>query len=109
MELLREIFRFLHFIGLASLLGGSLVAITRDKKVLNSAILHGALTQLVTGIALFIITLSTVNHAKVMAKLAVLVVILIITLLYRKKEEAAAPVTIITLLTVLNVGLAVFW
>jgi hypothetical protein len=109
MELLKEIFLFLHFIGLASLLGGSMVAITGKQKVFNGAILHGALTQLVTGIALFIITLSKVNHAKVTIKLAILAVILIVTVIKRKKEDPGKAVMLIAALTVVNIGLAVFW
>ena len=52
MQLVYNLLVVLHFIGLASLLGGFLVQMSSPTKVVNPAMLHGALTQLVTGLAM---------------------------------------------------------
>ncbi len=48
MDFVRNTLLVLHFIGLASLLGGFMVQIAATPRVVNNAMLHGALTQLVT-------------------------------------------------------------
>ena len=117
MEILRNILLVLHFIGLASLLGGVIAqvpAIKAGAAKINSAIFHGMLTQLVTGILLVgviqMADLAEVNNAKVGAKLAVVIVIAVLAIVYRKKDRVAnwALLTIAGL-TVLNICLAVFW
>ncbi|NQU38100.1 MAG: hypothetical protein HQ526_10970, partial [Actinobacteria bacterium] len=52
MAFLYDVLVVLHFIGLASLIGGFLVQIKTSPRVINNAMLHGALTQLVTGVLL---------------------------------------------------------
>ncbi|HRP99792.1 MAG TPA: hypothetical protein PK781_04940, partial [Terrimesophilobacter sp.] len=91
MEFLYMLFIILHFVGLASLLGGFLVQmkpIAKGKGVVNAAMVHGALTQLVTGLLLVGIAEmgdGTVNHMKIGIKLAVLIVITVLVFVYRKK------------------------
>jgi hypothetical protein len=104
----------LHFIGLASLLGGFLVQISTSPRVVNNAMLHGAITQLVTGLLLVGIAESEeaaeVDHAKVGTKLVVLIVILVLILVNRKKDSVSTAVWgAIGGLTILNIVLAVFW
>jgi len=50
MQIVYDLLVILHFIGLASLLGGFLVQMSSAEKGVNPAMLHGALTQLVTGL-----------------------------------------------------------
>ena len=50
MEFLYNLIVVLHFVGLASLLGGFIVQMSSAEKGVNPAMLHGALTQLVTGV-----------------------------------------------------------
>ena len=114
MDFVRNTLLVLHFIGLASLLGGFMVQIARTPRMVNNAMLHGALTQLVTGL-LLVGSLEgddqeDVNHAKVGAKLLVLVVILVLILVNRKKPSISTAVwAAIGGLTVLNIVIAVFW
>ena len=46
MVFVQNVLLFLHFIGLASLLGGFLVQLRTVPRVINNAMLHGALLQL---------------------------------------------------------------
>lgn len=113
MELLRDIMVILHFIGLASLLGGFLVQMKPKTKVINMAMVHGVLTQLVTGLVLVGIAESgdaDVDHAKVGTKLAVTLAVAVLVFVNRKKQAIAVPVWgIIGLLTVINIVVAVVW
>lgn len=115
MEILRNVLLVLHFIGLASLLGGFLVQMsafkTKSAKI-NPAILHGALTQLVTGLLLVGVAEmgdGEVNNIKVGIKLVVLLVIYVLALINRKKVSVStAVVGIIGVLTITNIVIAVF-
>ena len=49
MEFIYNLVVILHFIGLASLVGGFIVQMKSADKGVNAAMFHGALTQLVTG------------------------------------------------------------
>src|SRR5690554_2633057 len=114
MEILRNVLLILHFIGLASLLGGFLVQMSAFKTksaVINPAILHGALTQLVTGLLLVTVAEmgdGDVNHMKVGIKLLVVIVIYVLALINRKKTSVSPAVLgTIGLLTLVNIIVAV--
>lgn len=117
MEILRNILLVLHFVGLASLLGGVITqvpAIKAGAGKINSAIFHGALTQLVTGLLLVgviqMADLDEVNNAKIGAKLVVVIIIAVLAFLGRKKERVASwKLLTIAGLTLLNICFAVFW
>ncbi len=113
MELLRDTMLILHFIGLASLLGGFLVQMKPPTKVINMAMVHGVLTQLITGLALVGIAEAgdaEVDHARVAVKLGVTLVVTVLVFLHRKKKTVAVPVWgIIGLLTIANIVVAVMW
>jgi hypothetical protein len=117
MEILRNTLLVLHFIGLASLLGGVIAqvpAIKAGAGKINSAIFHGTLTQLVTGVLLVgviqMADLGDVNNTKIGAKLAVVLVIAVLAIMNRKKDRVAnwALLTVAGL-TVLNICIAVLW
>ncbi len=106
----------LHFVGLASLLGGFLVQMSATTRVVNPAMFHGALTQLVTGLGLVGVLEAMnepahpVNNTKVGVKLVVLLVILGLILANRKKDAVSTGVWgAIGGLTLANVIIAVFW
>lgn len=114
MDFLYTLLVILHFVGLASLLGGFLVqmkAVAKGKGVIHAAMVHGALTQLVTG--LLMVGLAEmgdgdVNHMKIGIKLAVLIVITVLVFVYRKKASVPAWVLwAIGALTLTNVVIAV--
>ncbi|MEU7181505.1 hypothetical protein ACWIG3_32110 [Streptomyces celluloflavus] len=116
MDVVINIFVGLHIIGIASLLGGFLT----QMKAMNGAgarfvpaMLHGALTMLVTGIVLVGLNQSqdhTVNNVKIGIKLALLVVILALVYVKRDEEKIAKPLFgTVGLLTVTNIFIAVLW
>ena len=52
MDIVYDIILILHFIGLASVVGGFLAQMKSSDRGVNPAMVHGALTQLVTGLLL---------------------------------------------------------
>ncbi|HEX6874591.1 MAG TPA: hypothetical protein VF165_02945 [Nocardioidaceae bacterium] len=113
MELLREILLFLHFIGLAALFGGLFVQVKANPRVVNNAMLHGILTQLVTGLLLVGVLEGMdkdVDNAKIGVKLVVALVIGVLVFLNRRKRTLPNGLYLTLMgLTVLNIGVAVFW
>lgn len=116
MEILKNVILALHIIGVAALLGGALYqikAVRVGKARVLPAMMHGAWTMLVTGVALVGLQYPLgheVNNTKIAVKLAVLVAILVIALIFRKREAAPAwVVPVIGGLTVVNVVLATVW
>ncbi len=109
METLELVLRFLHFIGLAALVGGAAAALRVPEGRLHRLLVWAAALQLVTGIALFVLNLSDdVNHWKITVKLAVVVIVLV--LLHIKKLRSRPLGTWLVLaLGVLNTAIAVFW
>lgn len=118
MEIVKNILVVLHFIGIASLLGGALSQMPAMKSgtaKIVPAIMHGAWTMLATGLLLVGMTYAMgegeeINNAKIGVKLAVLIAIVVIALVNKKKD--AAPkwvIPTISVLTIVNIVIAVFW
>lgn len=111
----------LHFIGLASLLGGFMTqmkAMGQGTAKVVSAMVHGAWTMLATGLLMVGVREwmsamawdDALNHTKIGVKSLVLIAILVLVLRNKKKESVSAMAFgLIGLLTILNVILAVFW
>jgi hypothetical protein len=106
----------LHFIGLASLLGGFLVQMRSPEKGVNPAMLHGALTQLVTGVLLVgiasagLVPGEEVDHAKIAVKLVIVLIITALAFIGRKRTPPQVGIWgAIGALTLVNVVIAVFW
>ncbi|MDP2014317.1 MAG: hypothetical protein Q8L05_08840 [Actinomycetota bacterium] len=117
MEFLFNLLVVLHFIGLASLLGGFIVQMSSSSKGVNPAMLHGALTQLVTGVLLVGIVESDqltdegpLNMTKISVKLGIVLVITALAFIGRKRQPPQVALwAVIGALTLVNVVLAVFW
>ena len=114
MDLVEKSLLVLHFIGLASLLGGFLVQIKASPRVINNAMFHGVLTQLVTGLLLVGVVEgdadAEVDHAKIGVKLVILLIIGALVMVNRKKGSITTGVwAAIGALTVTNICVAVFW
>ena len=116
MEFVRLLFLFVHFIGLAVLIGGFLNQLSAARSGPTrpgTGMLHGALTQLVTGVALVGINQAAldneVNNAKIGVKLAVVLIALALILIGRRRPLSTPAFMAIGALAVLNVGVAVFW
>ncbi len=106
----------LHFIGLASLLGGFLVQMKSPDKGVNPAMWHGALTQLVTGVILqgmlesAVVGDGEVDTWKLATKLVITLVVTILAFVGRRKAPPQVAFwAAIGALTLVNVVLAVFW
>lgn len=127
MEFVRLVLLFLHLLGMAVLVGSFLLQRrTAPRGPLSAGWLHGALLQLVTGLALVGVNEAQdadLIHAKVGVKLLVLVAILGLVLFARRQGGGTAGtdrsedtgtlatwvVPALAGLVVLNVGIAVFW
>lgn len=116
MDVLINVFVGLHIIGIASLLGGFLTqmkAMSAGTARFVPAMLHGALTMLVTGVLLVGFNEmdgSSVNNVKIGVKLALLFVIL--ALVYVKRDEERVEKSLFGVvggLTVVNIFIAVLW
>jgi hypothetical protein len=111
-----HLFVALHIIGIAALLGGFMTqmkAMGAGEARMVPAMLHGALTMLVTGLVLVGLNQAADHHVddvKIGIKLAFLVVIL--GLVYVKRDDAKVDKAVfgtVGLLTVTNVFIAVLW
>ncbi|MEU6165538.1 hypothetical protein [Streptomyces tanashiensis] len=116
MDVLINVFVALHIIGIASLLGGFLTqmkAMGAGTARFVPAMLHGALTMLVTGVALVGLNQAddqSVNNLKVGIKLAILVVIL--GIVYVKRDEERVDKGLFAAvggLTMANIFIATLW
>ncbi len=116
MDVLINVFVALHIIGIASLLGGFLTqmkAMGSGTARFTPAMLHGALTMLVTGVALVGLNQAddqTVNNVKIGIKLALLVVILALVYVKRDDEKVDKGALIaVGALTTVNIFIATLW
>lgn len=117
MNFLYESIVVIHFIGLASLLGGFLVQMGAPQRGINLAMFHGALTQLVTGLVLVGMRESDLvegedplNTTKITIKLTIALIVVVVVFLGRRKpQEKQAPYWAVAgALTLVNVIVAVF-
>lgn len=116
MDVLIHLFVGLHIIGIASLLGGFLTqmkAMGAGTARFVPAMLHGALTMLVTGVVLVGLNQAqdySVDNVKIGVKLALLIVILGLVYVKRDDEKVEKGLFgLVGLLTVTNVFIAVLW
>lgn len=116
MDVLIHVFVALHIIGIAALLGGFLTqlkAMGAGTARFTPAMLHGALTMLVTGAILVGLNQAddqTVNNIKIGVKLALLVVVLGLVYVQRDEEKVEKPLFgLVGLLTTANIFIAVLW
>lgn len=120
-EIIKHSLVVLHFVGLASLLGGFLVQIKalRSKTAeIIPAMVHGAWTMFITGLLLVAVREwelalgggYELDHIKIGVKTLIALVILVLVLLKKKQKPVSSAVLgLIGALTLVNVILAVFW
>ncbi len=113
MDVAYNLILIVHFIGLASVVGGFLVQMKSAEKGVNPAMWHGALTQLVTGVLLVGLAEMQdfdVDHAKIGVKLVVTIVITVLAFVGRKKPLPQIGLWgAIGALSIANIVIAVLW
>lgn len=115
MEFVYNVIVVLHFVGLASLLGGFIVQMSSAQKGVNPAMLHGALTQLVTGVLMVGLAESgavdeSLDMTKISAKLLIVLIITVLAFIGRRRPLPQVGLwAAIGALTLVNVVIAVFW
>jgi hypothetical protein len=111
---LRDIVLYLHLIGFALLLGGSVAQYLTGKLRINQAMLAGAVIQVVTGLILAapwgLDPGEKFNPVAIVVKLVVALMILAMTYFSRKREAVnRGHFLAIVGLILVNAAVAVFW
>jgi hypothetical protein len=112
LEIVRLVLRYLHLIGVALLLGGFAVQALAGQYRINSAMVYGAITQIVTGFALAapLPRDEQPDPAKLAVKLILAVAIAAMVIVVRGKDAVAkGHFLAIGGLTLVTVGVATFW
>jgi hypothetical protein len=113
-EILRNIVFYLHLIGFALLLGGSVAQYLTGQLRINLAMLGGALIQVLTGLVLAapfgLDPGEKLNYPKLTVKLVIALMILAMTFFSRRRERVnRGHFLAIIALVLVNAGVAVFW
>lgn len=112
METLRLILLFVHLLAIAALIGGLVVQLGESEKVVNGAMRDGAGTAFLAGLFLVGVTesLGDVDHVKIAVKLLIgLIVLALVMANLRKPRIPDGLYYGLLALSVINVGVAVFW
>jgi hypothetical protein len=113
-ETLRNIVFYLHLIGFALLLGGSVAQYLSGKLRINLAMLGGATIQVATGLILAapwgLEPGEKLNYAKLGVKLVLALSLLAMTFFSRNREKVnRGHFLAIIVLVLVTAGVAVFW
>ncbi len=120
MDFVYDLILILHFIGLASVVGGFLVQMKSREKGVNPAMLHGAIVQLVTGLLLVGISemglalpypgWESWDHVKIGVKLLTTIIITVLAVVGRRKGGTQVGLWgAIGGLSIANIFIAVLW
>ncbi len=119
MAFVYDLLVFVHMLGMAALFGGAFVQVKGPDRVVNNAMLHGVLAQVISGLLLVGMLESgtglgpgvePVNHAKIGVKFALAVVIAVLVVVNRRKPVVPNGLYYGLLgLSVVTIGVAVFW
>jgi hypothetical protein len=113
METLRLVLLFVHILGFAALLGGLLVQVREPVKRVNDLMRDGAGTAVLAGLGLVGVLEAgdgSVDHVKIGVKLVVGVVVLVLVMANMRKDRIADGLYFgLLTLTMVNIGVAVFW
>ncbi|MFM8824788.1 MAG: hypothetical protein ACKOEA_02675 [Candidatus Nanopelagicus sp.] len=119
MEFSYNLFLVLHFIGISGLLGGLLAQIAVKPKLLPKFVMHSAWLAFIAAVVMVGInqmmhgddsTIEVLDHVKVAVKSTILIVVLAIGYLNIKKAALSNKAWgLMTLLTISNIVIAVFW
>jgi hypothetical protein len=113
MGVLYEILVVLHLLGMAAIVGGYMVVARSPRMVMG--MVHGALLQVVTGVALVGLAESgavdkTIDNTKIGVKLIIALVVAVLAFINRRKERVSpGAVHAVGGLAVVNTLIAVLW
>jgi hypothetical protein len=112
-ELARDVLVFLHLVGFAALLGGAVVQFGDAGRVVNKAMVWGALAMVLTGIGLVGVIEGldeTVDRPKIAVKFGVALVIALLCWANRARTRVPRGLcNAIVLLVLADLGVSVFW
>jgi membrane protein required for beta-lactamase induction len=111
-DLLYDLLVVLHLVGMAAVVGGWITVLRAPRIV--TGMVHGALLQVVTGVALVGLAEGSVDrdldYGKMTVKLVVALAVAVLAFLHRKRERVPAGVVhAVGGLALLNVLVAVLW
>lgn len=119
MEIILSLFVVAHFIGLAAIVGPFLLQMRKNGDFAITAVLAGAITQLVTGVALTGLAEPLgydLDYPKIITKLVIAIIVFVAAFLGWRKARAGSNDRSIKPffhaaggLAVVNIILAVFW
>ena len=119
MQFTYNLFLVLHFIGISGLLGGLLAQIAVKRKQIPKFVMHSAWLAFLAAVVMVGInqmmhsddaTVEVLDHIKVAVKSTILIVVLAIGYLNIKKAALSNKAWgLMTLLTISNIVIAVFW
>lgn len=112
MEAIRLVLLYIHLIGFALLLGGSITQFVVGRLRVNSAMLWGSIIQVLSGIGLAapLRDGDEPAPAKLVTKLVLALVIFAMVFFSRKRESVnRGHFLAIVALTLVNAAVAVFW
>jgi len=113
MQIAIQILVLLHLIGFAALFGGLIVQARSTEPEVNAAMVHGALTQLVTGVALVVLGKvggEPVDWVPISIKTVITLFLVLITFSNRRFLSIPRGLwALLTGLTLVNAALGVLW
>jgi hypothetical protein len=112
MQIAHQFLVLLHLVGFAALFGGVLVQLRDREPEVSTAMLYGALIQLLTGAGLFVWaeTARDANHAQLVVKSVVAVFVVVLVVANRKYASIPRGLwALIGGLTLLEAGISVLW
>ncbi|TLW93135.1 hypothetical protein FFT09_06820 [Saccharomonospora piscinae] len=115
MDIVYDLLVVLHLLGMALLVSGVVLRLTAPNSPSAMVLMTGAGTQVITGVALTGIASAglvdtDVDNTKIAVKLVVAVAVLVLAhILWRKPQAGKGLLYTIAALTLVNVGIAVFW
>lgn len=111
MDILLTILIFLHLLSWAVVLGAALSHLRGGK--VPKGLMHAALSALITGLlivgAVEMGDIFDLNYVKISVKLTFAAVIAVLAVMAERRSDGHRMLGAITALTVVNVGVAVFW
>ncbi|WP_298181390.1 hypothetical protein [Saccharomonospora sp.] len=115
MEIVYDLLVVLHLLGMALIVAGVVMRLTAASSPSAMVMLSGAGAQVITGVALTGIASAglvdnEVDNTKIAVKLGIAVIVLVLAhILWRRPQAGPGLLYTIAGLTLVNIGVAVFW